>query len=319
MTRCKEFYEKLERLKAEGDEEKLKQFCDKEYKTLCRIEQHTDFMKNNISPIGDMGNVASISEGATRPVIVEPWEIQEQIIPKMKEALQKGEKVTTPKVEKWISEVKQEIGIFIPQLYNVWNFIECDIHFGLEGFEGRIPAQIIQNVLYYFSGESSLIVDPMAGSGTTYDVCKSMDRRSLCYDLKPTRPEIKKHDIAEGFPEETKDCDLIVLDPPYFNMVFNIHKTVEEFYAFIEKLAKDSLETVRDSGRVALLMQDMTEKGNYCLSGESYMLFRKAGFTCITHVSCPLSTQQFLPQQVERAKSEIRMLGRNRDLYVFQK
>jgi len=208
---------------------------------------------------------------------------------------------------------------FSPIIYNVWNFNGFDERFGIEKFEGRIPGQLVQNALYYFTNEGDVVVDPMAGSGTTYDVCVSMKRTPLCYDIAPKREEILKHDIREGFPEATKDCDLIFLDPPYFNMVFENQKTIEEFYGFIEGLAKSSFETVKKGGIVALLMQDMTEKGNYCLSGESYILFRRAGFSHLAHVSCPLSTEQFIPQQVERAKKEKRMLGRNRDLYVFQK
>jgi len=206
------------------------------------------------------------------------------------------------------------------ELYNVWNFNGCDRRFGLSDFQGRIPGQIVQNLVYYYTEENELVVDPMAGSGTTLDVCKLMKREVLCYDIKPMRRKITKHDIREGFPSECKNAQLIVLDPPYYNMVFlDLFGTVDIFYSFIESLAKSCFETVATNGFVALLMQDMTEKGRYCLSGESYVLFRKVGFECYEHVSCPLSTQQFLPQQVERAKKEKALLGRNRDLYVFKK
>ncbi len=46
----------------------------------------------------------------------------------------------------------------------------------------------------------SLVVNPMAGGGTTLDVCQSMGRRCLAYDLHPTRPEIRPHDVRLGFP-----------------------------------------------------------------------------------------------------------------------
>lgn len=217
--------------------------------------------------------------------------------------------------------VQQTLGKsdFKPQLYNVWNFNECDDRFGLPTFKGRIPGQIVQNVIYYFSEENAVVVDPMGGSGTTYDVCQSMNRIAKCYDLEPQRPEISKHDIRDGYPVEAQNCDLVFLDPPYFNMVFNNHKTIEEFYTFIEKLVEDTFKILKSNGIVAFLIEDMTEKGNYCLSGESFLLFRNAGFSYVAHISCPLSTQQFLPQQVEKAKNEKHLLGRNRDLYIFRK
>jgi len=208
---------------------------------------------------------------------------------------------------------------FEPQLYNVWSFGKCDERFGNQEFEGRIPGQIIQNLLHYFTEEKDLVVDPMAGGGTTIDVCRLMNRRILAYDISPTREDITKHDIRKGFPEANKNCDLIFLDPPYFDMVFDLFKDVTEFYTFIESLASASYETIKDNGVVAFLMQDMTEKGNHCLSGEGYRIFRDIGFKTVAHISCPLSTQQFLPQQVEKAKKEKRLLGRNRDLYIFRK
>ena len=207
-------------------------------------------------------------------------------------------------------------------LYNVWNFAGCDDRFGLEGFPGRIPGQIVQNVLYYFiPNKNAKIVDPMAGSGTTKDVCKFMGYTNcLCYDLEPKRDFIKPNDVTDGFPKEAKDANFVFLDPPYFNMVYeNLFSDIEDFYRFMEKVATNSYDVLNEQGIVALLMEDMTEKGNYCLSGESYRIFRKNGFETIAHISCPLQTQQFLPQQVEKAKEQKRLLGRNRDLYIFKK
>jgi len=205
------------------------------------------------------------------------------------------------------------------QLYNVWNFPNRDTRYGLD-MEGAIPGQIVENVLYYWTEPFDIVVDPMAGSGTTIDVCKAMYRRYRAYDINPIREDIKKHDIRKGYPKECKNADLIFLDPPYFNMVFkDFFKDVNEFYDFIRKLAEDSYDTIKQKGTVAILMQDMTELGNYCLSGETYCIFRCAGFHCVSHISVPLATQQFLPQQVEKAKTERHLLGRNRDLYIFQK
>jgi hypothetical protein len=216
--------------------------------------------------------------------------------------------------------VKQALGKngFKPQLFNVWNFADCDGDFGVDNYKGRIPGQIVQNILHYFTDEDDLIVDPMVGSGTTLDVCKSMNRECKAYDLNPTRQDITKHDITNGFPDDCKNCDLIFLDPPYFNMVYDFFKNVQEFYAFIKKLALDCFNTVKENGIVAFLMQDMTEKGNYCLTGECYRLFREVGFETIVHVSCPHTTQKFL-HLTENAMTEKRLLGRNRDLYIFRK
>lgn len=225
-------------------------------------------------------------------------------------------------VNKFKTEEINEINL-VPeslQLFNSWYFPKRDRRYGLEGAKGQIPGQIIENLLYYYTEPFDMVVDPMAGGGTTVDVCKSMYRRYRAYDVNPVRDDITKNDIREGFPKECKNCDLIFLDPPYFNMVFEeLFKNVNDFYTFIRKLTKDSFKTVKKGGFVALLMQDMTEKDNHCLSGESYRIFRQVGFKNVAHISCPLTTEQFLPQQVEKAKKEKHLLGRNRDLYVFKK
>jgi len=37
-------------------------------------------------------------------------------------------------------------------------------------FEGAIPGQIVENVLYYYTEPFQVVVDPMAGGGTTIDL-----------------------------------------------------------------------------------------------------------------------------------------------------
>jgi transcriptional regulator with XRE-family HTH domain len=168
-------------------------------------------------------------------------------------------------INKFKTEEINKIGL-VPeslQYFNVWNFKDRDKKHGL-AYEGAIPGQIVENVLHYFTEPFDIVVDPMAGGGTTIDVCRTMYRRWRAYDITPLLPEITKHDIREGFPNETKNCDLIFLDPPYFNMVFkDLFKDVQNFYEFLRSIASSAFKTVKTSGIVTLLMQDMTELGNY--------------------------------------------------------
>ena len=78
---------------------------------------------------------------------------------------------------------------FRPTPYDVWPF-RHDRAFGIP-HPGSIPPAIIAHALHYYTPPGGLVVDPMAGGGTTVDVCQSMGRRCLAYDLEPTRPEIK--------------------------------------------------------------------------------------------------------------------------------
>ncbi len=53
------------------------------------------------------------------------------------------------------------------------------------------------------------------GGGTVIDVCESMGRRCLAYDIHSIRPDVQIRDVNSGFPPETSGCDLVFCDPPY--------------------------------------------------------------------------------------------------------
>lgn len=72
----------------------------------------------------------------------------------------------------------------------------------------------MQRVLYLYTKEGDLVVDPMAGGGTTKDVCRVMKRNCLAYDINPSRDDIIHHDITEGYLEEAEGCNLVFIDPP---------------------------------------------------------------------------------------------------------
>lgn len=66
-------------------------------------------------------------------------------------------------------------------------------------------------------------------------------------------------------------------------------------------------------------MLSKDNKSKTALSLNCGKIFLSAGFRCVEAISCPLTTQSADSREVERAKKNHRMLGRNRDLYVFRK
>ena len=87
---------------------------------------------------------------------------------------------------------------FRPTPYDVWSF-RHDRAFGIP-HPGAIPPAIVAHPLHYYTHPDALVVDPMAGGGTTLDVCQSMGRRCLAYDIHPTRPEFALTIFAADFP-----------------------------------------------------------------------------------------------------------------------
>jgi len=216
---------------------------------------------------------------------------------------------------------------------DVWSFVECDKRFGHD-FKGRIPGQIVQHTLYYYTEVFDIVVDPMAGSGTTVDVCKLVLRRYRTYDLNPVRSDIQKHNILDGFPEETKGCNLIFADPLYWDMNEGDYQhpegslaslTLDAFLTWEAEFAKSCETMLAKGGHVAFLIQSQTgpsvplDKEYIDHAFEVYQRFVGVGFTPVRRISVPMPTETVAPQHIEKAKEERRMLGLVRDLLIFRK
>jgi ParB family transcriptional regulator, chromosome partitioning protein len=218
---------------------------------------------------------------------------------------------------------------FRPTPYDVWSF-RHDRAFGVP-HAGSIPAAIIAHTLYYYSQPDALVVDPMAGGGTTLDVCQSMGRRCLAYDILPVRPEISAHDIRRGFPGEAAQCDLIFCDPPYHTMLARRYSPdgiaaapLSDWARFLTDLACNAFATLKPGGYFALLLGAQTEKDlpvgfgylDHAFLGYSASL--RAGFQPERRISCPMEGA-YTPQQVRQARQDGRLLGQVRDLLVVRK
>lgn len=239
-----------------------------------------------------------------------------------------------PRITQIINNVKNSIlaKINTPetlQIYNVWNFSKCDPRYGLD-YPGRIPGQIVENVLYYYTEPFDIVVDPMAGGGTTIDVCKAMYRRYQAYDINPIREDIQKHDIKQGFPKRAKNCHLIFLDPPYWRLQKGKYseKSVSEmsyknWVMFMLKLAQDSYQTVQQNGYVALLVEaflDETDTEKFLdLPFICTRMFEDIGFTEAHRISVPITSQVKSELDVARYKKKKILLDLNRDLIIFRK
>ena len=218
---------------------------------------------------------------------------------------------------------------FRPTPYDVWSFRQ-NRAFGMP-YPGAIPAAIVAHTLYYYSRPDALVVDPMAGGGTTLDVCQSMGRRCLAYDLHPARFEIQPNDIRLGFPPEAAGCDLIFCDPPYHTMLAHEYPAdtiasapLSEWITFLQSLTGHAFATLRPGGFLALLLATQTEKDmpagfgylDHVFSG--YLAATRVGFLPERRISCPMDGT-YLPQHVRRARREGRLLGQVRDLLIMRK
>lgn len=214
---------------------------------------------------------------------------------------------------------------------DVWTFAGCDKRFGHE-YPGRIPGQLVEHVLFYYTDVGDTVCDPFAGSGTTVDVCLAMGRRYLAYDVRPVRDEIREHDVTSGFPAAAKGCDMIFMDPPYWSMKDGEYPDgsisrldLDAYREAVSTIAGFAAETVRPGGIVCWLVQNQTAEnipdGSHYLDHafEAYGRFAAVGLEPVRRISCPLTTQTLQPQAVTHHKENGTMAGLVRDLMVFRR
>ncbi|MEP0824169.1 MAG: methyltransferase domain-containing protein [Nitrososphaera sp.] len=85
---------------------------------------------------------------------------------------------------------------------------------GSNKYAGVTPAFVIYNMVKRYTEPGDLVLDPMAGSGTTIDVCQEEGRRCIAFDISPTRPDIKQND-ARKIPLADESVDMVFIDSPY--------------------------------------------------------------------------------------------------------
>lgn len=209
------------------------------------------------------------------------------------------------------------------QPYDVWHFQRCHDLFGTD-YPGRIPGDILVNLLYFFTAPGNVIVDPMVGSGTTIDVALAMGRKCYGYDLTNAfqRPDVLIHDMADGWPDRVKKASLVFWDPPYFDKKDDeyVDGSIsrlgrDEYLMFFADRFKDLRGMVKTGTRLAFLMSDWNDHGKPELGIFLWHyadLLREAGWTLERQIQVPLSTQQIHPGIVKdyREKRKLTRLGR---------
>jgi len=168
------------------------------------------------------------------------------------------------------------------ELSSVWNFGTREKGFGSHVFHGNCIPQVVKQCILRYSNERDIILDSMSGSGTTYDVAKSLKRRCLAFDINPKRKEIKKSDSA-NLPLIANRVDMIFIHLPYWNMVKYSHEkedlsrvsSVEKFYIKLHSIFLELKRVLKPNGYICVLVGDKIKDGkNIPLCFETYNLLK---------------------------------------------
>jgi len=219
------------------------------------------------------------------------------------------------------------------QPYDVWNFSACHDLMGAD-HPGRIPGQLVCNLLYFFTQPGDVVLDPMAGSGTTLDACLLMGRKCFGYDIdqRHKRVDVIPNNLDAGWPDKVGKADLVFWDPPYFDKMDKgtigsdgyIDGSVsgldpETYKAWFADQFTQLKDNAKQGARLAFLMSDWDPENakNHADHPGIFVwdyadILRQAGWTLRRQIQCPLGTQQVHPDIVNKFREQRRLarLGR---------
>lgn len=142
---------------------------------------------------------------------------------------------------------------------------------GSNKYAGVTPAFVIYNMVKRYTEPGDLVLDPMAGSGTTIDVCRDEGRRCMAYDISPTRPDIVQND-ARRIPLEDESVDMVFIDSPYGdNIDYNdqpgnigrISAEADEFYEALDRVMAEVYRVLKPGKTLGWLIGDQWVKKKF--------------------------------------------------------
>jgi DNA modification methylase len=155
----------------------------------------------------------------------------------------------------------------------LWDYPSQHYGEGIQGdpnYRGATPSYIIWNLLQRYTKEKELVVDPCAGSGTTLDVARDLNRRALGYDVHPARKDIFRVDARKLPPELSGKADFVFIDPPYSTHldygpdprdIGKLDAAGGQYYAAMELVIAEIHRILRPGKHMALYVSDSYEHG----------------------------------------------------------
>jgi DNA modification methylase len=201
---------------------------------------------------------------------------------------------------------------FTPETTTVWSFPDRGdwaTHVG--NYRGNWSPYIPRNLILRYTAPGELVLDQMAGSGTTAVECKLLGRHAVGVDINPdavmvarnrldfsyapldadyVAPEIKTYigDARSLDLIEPESIDLIATHPPYASIIPYSHDregdlssvhNIAEFAEEMGKVAVECLRVLKPGKHCAILMGDTRRNKHFVpITPRVLMSFLEAGF-----------------------------------------
>jgi len=171
----------------------------------------------------------------------------------------------------------------------LWDYPSQHYGPGVQGdpkYKGATPSYVIWNLLQRYTQPNDLVIDPCAGSGTTLDVARELGRRSLGYDVHPTRGDIFRVDARKLPPELTGKVDFVFIDPPYSTHleygpdprdIGKLDAADGAYYQAMEQVIREIARVLKPGRHMALYVSDsfVKDRAFYPLGFELFAILRK--------------------------------------------
>jgi DNA modification methylase len=173
-------------------------------------------------------------------------------------------------------------------------------------YRGNFAPQVARNVILNYSKEGELILDPMAGSGTTLIEARLLNRNAIGYDVNQNAVNITKERLAFSVNNASKQevslgdirnlsklknnsIDFILTHPPYANIIaysngknpddLSSFANIDDFLNQLERGIHELFRVLKPNRYCALLIGD-TRKSQHYIPLSYFLLQRclKTGF-----------------------------------------
>jgi hypothetical protein len=243
--------------------------------------------------------------------------------------------VTHPTVGGWVEDFGSRSKTFQApdsrQHFDLWQFGQAGDG-GASSYFGRMPPQVVENLLWLYTEPGWTVFDPFAGGGTTIDVAKRMGRRIWASDLRPSNAllPIHTHDITAGWPKRAPGrVDFILLDPPYWKQAKGEYSEdthdlgnmpLEQFDATWARIVATCRDHLEPHGFLAFIISPSVDGARVIDHAFSmYRAAEDAGFLPHRRIIVTYQTQQATGQQVTWARENFQLLKQYRDLVVMRR
>ncbi len=217
------------------------------------------------------------------------------------------------------------------QTTTLWHYPSQHYREGAHGdseYRGATPSWVIWNLLERYTVEDELVIDPMAGSGTTLDVAREMKRRALAYDLAPTRSEVFRAD-ARALPLEDGKACFVFVDPPYgdnlqysgqADCIGELPADGTDYWRAMDDVLSEVFRVLRPGRHAAFYVCDIWKRRGFVPLGARLAVLIEKRFEMVDHVAVVRGNKDLLKGNYRKAAEETNFFLRGfNHLLIFRK